>query len=169
MVFANAKEDTKGRVYGVVVSTKSSATLRFLESHGVSTRDEVADEIRKDLPNFIGPIFEDICRDWVGRYSALGEGALGVGSWWSRRSDVEVDVVTLEKKGYGLLGSCKWWRKPVGAAELDDLHRARAVMGPKAAQAKLALFARGGFTPEVVERASLENVALVGLRDLFGR
>lgn len=42
MVFANAKEDTKSRVYGVVVNTKSSATLRFLESHGVFTRDEVA-------------------------------------------------------------------------------------------------------------------------------
>jgi len=130
---------------------------------------EVADEIRRDLPNFMGPVFEDVCRDWVGRYSALGEGALEVGSWWSRRSDVEVDVVTLEKKGYGLLGSCKWWRKRVGAAELDDLHRARAVMGPKAAQARLALFARGGFTPEVVERASLENVTLVGPDDLFGR
>ena len=129
---------------------------------------EVAGEILKDLPNFIGPVFEDICRDWVGRYSALGEGALEVGAWWSRRSDVEVDVITLDKKGYGLLGSCKWWRKRVGPAELDALYDARAALGPKAAQARLALFARGGFTPEVVERAALESVSLVGLDDLFG-
>ena len=129
---------------------------------------EVAAEILKDLPNFIGPVFEDVCRDWVGRYSALGEGALEVGAWWSRRSDVEVDVVTLDKKGYGLLGSCKWWRKRVGPAELDALYDARAALGPKAAQARLALFARGGFTPEVVERAALESVSLVSLDDLFG-
>ena len=128
---------------------------------------EVADEIRGDLASFIGPVFEDICRYWVGRYSALGDGALEVGSWWSRRGDVEVDVVTLEKRGYGVLGSCKWWSKRVGTAELDDLHRARAVLGPKAAQAKLALFARSGFTSDVVERASLENVTLVSADDLF--
>ena len=103
----------------------------------------------------------------MGRYSARGAGALEVGTWWSRRSDVEVDVVTLDKKGYGLLGSCKWWRKRVGPAELDALHNARAALGPKAAQARLALFARGGFTPEVVERAAHESVSLVSLDDLF--
>lgn len=129
---------------------------------------EVAADILNDLPTFIGPVFEDICRDWVGRYSALGEGALEVGSWWSRRSDTEIDVVTLEKNGYGLLGSCKWWRKRVGSAVLDDLYAARAALGPKAARARLALFARGGFTAEVRERAALENVTLVGLEELFG-
>jgi len=128
---------------------------------------EVAGEIRDDLATFIGPVFEDVCRDWVGRYSALGEGALEVGSWWSRRSNVEVDVVTLDKQGYGLLGSCKWWRNRVGVAELDDLYRARAAMGPKAARARLALFARSGFSREVEERAALENVSLVGSADLF--
>ncbi|MEI6452917.1 MAG: DUF234 domain-containing protein [Actinomycetes bacterium] len=128
---------------------------------------EVAGEIREDLASFIGPVFEDVCRDWVGRCSALGEGALEVGSWWSRRNDVEVDVVTLDRRGYGLLGSCKWWRKRVGVAELDDLHRARAALGPKAAQAKLVLFARSGFSRQVEERAALENVSLVGLADLF--
>jgi hypothetical protein len=131
--------------------------------------DEVAGEIREDLANFMGPVFEDVCRDWVGCHSTLGEGALEVGSWWSRRSDVEVDVVTLEKKGYGLLGSCKWRRSRMGVAELDDLHRARAALGPRAAQAKLVLFARGGFTRQVVERAALEKVSLVGLADLFDR
>jgi hypothetical protein len=81
---------------------------------------------------------------------------------------VEVDVVTLDKKGYGLLGSCKWWRKRVGPAELDVLYAARAALGPKAAQARLALFARGGFAPELVERAALEGVSLVSLDDLLG-
>lgn len=67
-----------------------------------------------------------------------------------------------------LLGSCKWWRKRVGSAVLDDLYAARAALGPKAARARLALFARGGFTAEVRERAALENVTLVGLEELFG-
>ena len=130
--------------------------------------EEVVSEIRADLSNFIGPVFEDICRDWVGRYSPLGEGALEVGSWWSRPLDVEVDVVTLHKKGYGLLGSCRWRSRRVGAAELDDLYRARATIGPAAAQARLVLFSRSGFTAQLAERAAQEDVRLVGLTDLFG-
>ena len=128
---------------------------------------EVASEIRSDLPTFVGPIFEDCCRTWIGRYSQLGQNALEVGSWWSRKHDVEIDLMTIDKKGYALLGSCKWWTKQAGVNVLDDLHRARALLGPKAAQAQLALFARSGFTDALRERATAENVALVGVADLF--
>lgn len=128
---------------------------------------EVAGEIRRDLPTFLGPIFEDCCRDWIGRYSPLGAAALEIGSWWSRKHDIELDVVTLEKKGYGLLGSCKWWKKPVGVNVLDELYEAKAVLGPKAAQARLALFSRAGFTDAVRERAAGENLVLVEPDDLF--
>lgn len=128
---------------------------------------EVAGEIKRDLPAFLGPSFEDSCRDWVGRYSPLGADALEVGSWWSRKHDVEIDVVTLEKKGYGLLGSCKWWTKPVGTNVLDKLYKAKAVLGSKAAQGRLALFSRAGFTEAVLERADAENIVLVEPADLF--
>jgi AAA+ ATPase superfamily predicted ATPase len=128
---------------------------------------EVASEILEDLPVFIGHAFEDCCREWVARYSPLGSDALDVGSWWSRTHDVEVDVVTVEKTGYGLLGSCKWSTRPVGEGVLDDLYRARAALGPKAAQAKLAIFARAGFSAGLAERAAKEGVALVGVADLF--
>lgn len=128
---------------------------------------EVAQEIRRDLSTLVGPIFEDCCREWVGRYSQLGESALEVGSWWSRKHDVEVDVVTLDKKGYALLGSCKWWTSKVGENVLDDLHEAKTVLGPKAAQAKLALFSRAGFTEALRGRAEREDVVLVEVADLF--
>lgn len=128
---------------------------------------EVAQEIRRDLSTFVGPVFEDCCREWVGRYSPLGEGALEVGSWWSRKHDVEIDVVTIEKRGYGLLGSCKWWTRKVGENILDELHEARAALGPKAAQAKLAIFSRAGFTDALHDRSKREDVSLVGVRELF--
>jgi hypothetical protein len=128
---------------------------------------EVAREIRSDLSTFVGPIFEDCCREWVGRYSPLGQGALEVGSWWSRKHDIEIDVVTVEKRGYGLLGSCKWWRRKVGANVLDELYEGKVALGPKAAQAKLAIFSRAGFTDALNERAEREDVLLVGARELF--
>ncbi len=129
---------------------------------------EVASEIRRDRPSFVGPVFEDCCREWIGRYSELGESARDVGSWWSRKHDVEIDVVTIEKKGYGVLGSCKWWTKQVGANVLDELYEARALLGPKAAQTTLVLFSRSGFTDALHERAENEGVVLVGPAELFG-
>lgn len=128
---------------------------------------EVAEEIGSTLPAFVGPVFEECCREWVGRYSEFGAHSLDVGSWWTRRSDVEVDVVAVDKRGYGLLGSCKWWRQEVGQNVLDDLCGAKALLGPAAARARLVLFARAGFTSELRRRAEREKVALVTAADLF--
>lgn len=128
---------------------------------------EVLAEIRRDLPTYVGPAFEDCCREWVGRYSSLGEDALELGSWWSRRSDIEVDLVTITKTGYGVLGSCKWSTRPVGAAVLDGLQEARGRLGKPAAGAELALFARAGFGDLVRSRAEAERVTLVEAKDLF--
>lgn len=128
---------------------------------------EVAREIRSDLPTFVGRVFEECCREWVARYSPLGSEALAVGAWWSRKHDVEVDVVAVHRRGYGLLGSCTWSTRPIGTGVLDQLYEARAALGPKAAQAKLAIFFRGGVSPALAQRASREGVLLVGVADLF--
>lgn len=129
---------------------------------------EVAREITADLDNLMGRAFEDACRTWVGRYAdepAVG-GSEQLGSWWSRDGSVEVDVVGVRKGRYALLGSCKW-RRTVGAEVLDDLHEAQAALGGKAMGARLALFARRGFTAELRERAADERVLLVTAADLF--
>lgn len=103
----------------------------------------------------------------LGRSSPLGGSATAVGSWWSRRSDVEIDVVALDKRCYTLLGSCKWWDDLVGESVLDDLIDARAVIGPQARQAELALFSKLGFTNGLAARAQREHVHLFTAADLF--
>lgn len=128
---------------------------------------EVAAEIEHDLPGFVGPIFEDCCREWVGRYSQFGGAALEVGSWWSRSHDLEVDVVTLEKKGYGFVGSCKWWGKQVGVNVLDELNGAKRALGAGATRARVGIFSRSGFTQPLRERADREGVELIETADLF--
>jgi AAA+ ATPase superfamily predicted ATPase len=129
---------------------------------------EVAGEIERALPQVTSLVFEDLCREWIGSHSELGADADEVGSWWSRKSDVEIDLVTLSRNGYGLLGSCKWSSEPIGPAILDQLHEAKATLGPKAAQARLALFSKSGFAHELAARAESEQVVLVEVSDLFG-
>ncbi len=130
--------------------------------------DEVLDEVMADIDNLMGPAFEECCRQWVGRYA--DEGLVGrpeqIGSWWSRDGSVEIDIVGVRRHRYELLGSCKW-RRTVDESVLDQLYEHRASLGGKAARARLALFARDGFSQGIHERAGQEGVLLVTAGDLF--
>jgi hypothetical protein len=105
----------------------------------------------------------------VGRYAAPQAipSFDALGAWWSRKGDTEIDVVAARKGRPVLLGSCKWsTRAPVSV--LDELRRQQLQLGPTAAQARLAVFARG-FTPALTQRAKSEGVSLIGAADLFDR
>ena len=129
--------------------------------------DEVADEVLTGLPSFTSFVFEDCCREWIARHSPLGADADEIGSWWSRRSDVEVDVAAVHKNRYTLLGSCKWTTQPFANSDLTALEAARDVIGPTASRAALVAFSKSGFTEHVQERAALGDVQLFRPADLF--
>lgn len=131
--------------------------------------DAVWEQIAADLDTYVGRVFEDVCRHWLGRYSDLEQAqtARAIGSWWSKDSRHEIDVACVDKREYTLLGSCKWSRKPVDEDALDALCLSRdAIEGPTA-NAKLVLFARRDFTPALRRRAAREDVLLVKAAELF--
>lgn len=127
---------------------------------------EVLAVVERDLDTFMGLAFEDCCREWLGRHaSAERFGApRQLGSWWSRDGQVEVDVAGASRGRYELLGSCKWDRS-AGTEVLEQLLGHRDEL-PKAAAARLAIFARG-FKPQLRRRAAEEGVALVDVEELF--
>lgn len=142
-----------------------AANRSRLESGRVS---EVLGEILEDLDNTMGWAFERCCRRWVSAYA--DEDAVGapreVGSWWSRDGKTEIDIVGVRGHRYTLVGSCKW-RRTVGIEALADLLRLHDALGPNAARARLALFAREGFTDELHRAATADDVLLVSARELF--
>lgn len=127
---------------------------------------EVLNVVERDLDTFMGLAFEDCCREWLGRYA--GAARFGapqqLGSWWSRDGQVEVDVAGASRGRYELLGSCKWDRA-AGTEVLGQLLEHRDEL-PKAAGARLVIFARG-FKAELRRRAAEEGVELVGIEELF--
>ncbi|HZV74256.1 MAG TPA: ATP-binding protein [Conexibacter sp.] len=131
--------------------------------------DDVLDEIVADLDNVMGWAFEQCCRRWAATYA--DEAALGrpreIGSWWSRDGSLEVDVVGVRDHRYVLVGSCKW-RRTADIDVLADLRRQQDALGPKAARARLALFARERFTDRLRLAAKEDDVLLVTAADLFG-
>jgi AAA+ ATPase superfamily predicted ATPase len=130
--------------------------------------DEVLQEILADFDNVMGWAFEECCRHWVGAYAR--DEAVGapreIGAYWSRDGRTEVDVVGARKSRYVLVGSCKW-RHTAGADVLGELRAQQEALGPKAARARPAIFAREGFTDELRDQAAEEDVLLVTAADLF--
>jgi len=139
---------------------------RSLLSRGELPR--VRGQVMDQLDQFTGPVFETICREHVWRLAQAGR--LGfeprrVGSWWDRQD--EVDVVAVGDDTV-LVGECKWALRPVGTNILDDLvaraERIRSIVGVP--RLRYALFARAGFTAELVERAAAADIILVDLEEL---
>lgn len=127
--------------------------------------EEVLREITSDLDSYTGLVFEDVCRTWVARHAERVPPADSVGSWWSRRADAEIDIVAMEGRDYSLLGSCKWSRNADDHV-IERLQTHRALLGPRAAQAQLAVFARG-FSQRARQLATRTAVRLVKVDELF--
>lgn len=80
--------------------------------------------VRPGLDDYMGPVFEEVCRDFVRRNpDRLPFRPLRVGEWWDAASTRQVDVVAVGGQGDLLVGECKWGR--VTAAHLSAL-RSRA-------------------------------------------
>jgi AAA+ ATPase superfamily predicted ATPase len=127
---------------------------------------EVCDAILTDIDNYMGGVFEQVCRDWAGRHSADPHlaGAEDIGAYWTRTHDVEVDLVAHKRKGIVAVGSCKWSTR----ADTHDLDRLIELRGRirGAGSAALYIFARD-FHKSLVERAEYDGVRLVSADELF--
>lgn len=79
------------------------------------------------LDDYMGPVFEEVCRDWVRRNPArLPFRPLRVGEWWDASSQNQVDVVAVGGRGELLVAECKWGR--VTAAHLKTLRERGATV-----------------------------------------
>jgi AAA+ ATPase superfamily predicted ATPase len=131
----------------------------------------VARRVEAEMSGFIGPVFEDLCREWVIEQAAAGRLPFlpeRIGAWWDR--NVEIDLVAAsDSEGALLAGECKWSVNPVGTNVLIDLKRKVQPLldaGPWR-QASYILFARAGFTPDLQTMAKAEDVRLVRADELL--
>ena len=124
--------------------------------------------IAPNLSQYMGEIFEDVCRQYVRHYwqERIEIAPKRVGAHWS--SDLEIDIMTENLDGDNCFGECKWWKRPVGENILNKLiQKVNLLPEHWRERPNYMLFSASGFTDSLKERASKEGVFLIDLNDLF--
>ncbi len=85
--------------------------------------------VKPGLDDYMGTVFEDVCRAWVARSERLPFRPSRLGAWWDSTSENEIDVVALGPTDEVLVGTCKWGA--VSDRDLADLRATAAKLLPE--------------------------------------
>jgi AAA+ ATPase superfamily predicted ATPase len=149
---------------------RSIAPLVNAGSIGLADPAHLWEEVvRPRLDEHLGPVFEEICREFVRRTNRLGFQPLRVGEWWGADSQNQVDVVAVGGAGELLVGECKWGR--VTAAHLATLRaraeQVRAELGTEVTAIQTMVFSgRGEFDDAVHAEAAAGRTLVFTPADL---
>lgn len=125
------------------------------------------------LPGFMGPVFEEICKQYLWKLLLEGKSPVefsDLGRWWGTdprtKKQTEIDIMGASGKEAALFAECKWTNEKVDLEILETLEdRGNLFRYP---QKQFYLFAKNGFTKGCTEYAEkLGNVSLVTYEEMF--
>ena len=131
-------------------------------------------KIESDYSNYMGTVFERICREFLLEKNARGELPVlftSIGRWWGTdpvtHKQEEIDLVAGDGEEF-LFGECKWRNEKADISVLRNLQRKADIFRKNRAKTCYALFSKGGFTEEVyAEQEKMEGILLFDLENLF--
>jgi len=129
--------------------------------------DFVYKRIEPHLSEYMGKVFEEICKQYLWKLLLGGESPLeftSLGRWWGNdpvhKCQVEIDIMGEQDKDTALFAECKWTSEKVDLAVLETLFERSKLFPYK--DKHYFLFSKSGFTKGCVEKAKeLGNVSLV--------
>jgi len=130
--------------------------------------------IKPDLSNYMGHVFELICKEYMNHLNNRGELpilATKIGKWWGNdsaaRKEVEIDLVAMDGNNM-LFCECKWTNETMKPNVLEQLEKKADAFRKERDETWFYLFSKSGFSPELIKRASLEkNIVLITLDDII--
>ncbi len=136
--------------------------------------DEAAQEIYKNLPEYMGHVFEKICTQYLIRLAKKRELPFiphTMGRWWGSnpmtRKEADIDILALDARGQSaIFCECKYRNKLFDMGEYNDFFNSTAIF-TKPVNRFYYLFSKSGFTEEVKAQAKKHGVKLVEMDDLF--
>ena len=172
--------------YGEKASRKSVYSIednmfrfwhRFvLENNSIIARgaaDLAYKRIEPKLSDYMGKVFEDICKQYLWKQLLAGDCPVeftSLGRWWGNdpieKCQTEIDIMGEQDKDTALFAECKWTNEKVDLSVLETLARRSMLFSYK--NAHLYLFSKSGFTKGCIDEANrMGNVTLVSYADIF--
>lgn len=172
--------------YGEKISRKSIYVIadnmfrfwyRFVpENNSIIARgaaDLAYKRIKPFLSDYMGNIFEEICKQYLWKLLLNGESPVefkDLGRWWgndsSTRSQAEIDIMGEQDKDTALFGECKWTNEKVDVGVLEKLAGRSLLFHYN--NVYLYLFAKNGFTKGCIDKADhMGNVILVTYNEIL--
>ena len=135
--------------------------------------DLVYRRIEPCLSDYMGEVFEEICKQYLWRQLLNGDSPIeftGLGRWWGtdpvEKKQVEIDIMGEQDPDSALFGECKWTNEKVDTGVLETLVKRSRLFHYKNVQ--LYLFAKTGFTKGCIEAAKQNgNVTLVTYENIL--
>lgn len=131
-----------------------------------------AQAIKSFFSDYMGLVFEKMCREYLLRYSGNLPILLSdAGQWWGTdpgsRKEVQIDIVgtPVEGREY-IICSCKYKNEKIGTNELELIRHYASVFG-KGQKYYYFIFSKGGFTPALQELETQGQVTLLTLEDIY--
>lgn len=142
--------------------------------------DSVYDaSVGADVSNYMGQVFETMCRSWLTDHMEQLPFPLGsLGEWWGnhprQKKEIQIDIVGTEAKTFHqkggrsfIVGSCKYRNDPVGADELELLQDYASAFTAAGDRVFYYIFSKGGFTDHLKELEADGAVKLITLEDMY--
>ena len=128
--------------------------------------------IEPQISAFMGPVFEEICKQYLWRLNSQGKAAFSftdLGRWWGNdpkhKCEAEIDIMATDGTS-ALFGECKWVNQMVDAGVLETLADRSRLFHYK--DVHLYIFAKSGFTKSCVSKAEeLGNITLVTFEEMM--
>lgn len=125
------------------------------------------------LSEYMGKIFEDICKQYLWKLLLSGECPIeftSFGRWWGnnpkKKCEIEIDIIAEQDKYTALFGECKWTSEKVDIGVLDTLIERSELFSYK--NVHYYLFSKSGYTKACHDKAiEMGNVTLVTFEDIM--
>lgn len=127
--------------------------------------------IAPQLSNYMGLVFERMCKTYLAKQAKNGLYLTEIGQWWGSdaktKKQVQIDIVaTTLQEGVFLIGSCKYKNEEIGVDEFELLKQYAQVFG-KGTKYIYYIFSKGGFKENLLELGRQGEVNLVTLQELY--
>lgn len=149
--------------------------FKFISGHqdqiALNRTEGVLKLIEKELPRFLGPIFEKTCIDWLWKNYKLPFEPKEIKSWWGynpvlKRQD-EIDIVAINfEDSEAIVGECKWRNANKLNVEMLKTLILRAQLLPKVKKYYFYFFVKET-TSDFITQAKLSNIKVISYNDMF--